>query len=72
MGLLFGSTDTFGVYSNADYAGDKDSSKSTSGVVSVNGGAVVTWQTKKQQCVAQSTTEAEYVSAAAAAKETYG
>lgn len=55
------------VYCDADFAGDETTRKSTSGVV-CKGGAAVTWHSRRQQCVAQST-EAEYVSVASAAKE---
>lgn len=56
-------------YTDADYAGEQDTRKSTSGaVVLMHGGAVV-WKSKLQTVVAASTCEAEYVAAAAAAKE---
>lgn len=70
IGLSYGTTEKLEIFSDADYAGDTESRKSTSGLVSMYGGAAITWQTKEQPCVAQSTTEVEYISAASAAKET--
>nr|GEY25720.1 hypothetical protein [Tanacetum cinerariifolium] len=46
-------------FSDADYAGCKDTFKSTSGE------KLVSWSLKKQDCTALSTTEAEYVSLSA-------
>ena len=69
LGLLYGKTGDFITFSDADYASDRTTRKSMSGVVCMYANAAVTWQCKKQQCISQSTTEAEYVSAAAAAKE---
>ncbi|CAN6457819.1 unnamed protein product [Victoria cruziana] len=48
-------------YSDADFAGCKDDSKSTSGFVFTFGGGVVAWSCKKQGCVAQHTQEAEFI-----------
>nr|GEW72036.1 retrovirus-related Pol polyprotein from transposon TNT 1-94 [Tanacetum cinerariifolium] len=49
-------------FSNADYAGCKDSFKSTSDGVQFLGEKLVSWSSKKQDCTALSTVEAEYVS----------
>ena len=57
-------------YSDADWAGDLDTRRSTSGYVFKIGGAIVSWNSKKQITVAKSTTEAEYVALSAAASET--
>ena len=54
-------------YSDADWGGDLDDRKSTSGYL-ISGGAV-SWRSKKQTCVALSTAEAEYVALASAAQE---
>ena len=51
-------------YSDADYAGEKKDRKSTSGSCQFLGRSLVCWSSKKQNCVALSTTEAEYISAA--------
>jgi hypothetical protein len=56
-------------FCDADYAGDVDSRKSTSGYVFTLNGGAISWSSKRQPTVAASTTEAEYMSAAAAVKE---
>ncbi|XP_042497505.1 secreted RxLR effector protein 161-like [Macadamia integrifolia] len=48
-------------YSDDDFGGDRDDSKSTSGYVFIYGGAIVSWRSKKQGCVARHPLEAEYV-----------
>jgi len=54
---------------DADFAGDLSTRKSTTGYVfTINGGAV-SWSSKLQSVVAVSTSEAEYIAAAAAVKE---
>ena len=63
-----GSLETIG-YTDSNFQGDTDSRKSTYGYVfTLNGGAIC-WRSVKQTCVADSTTEAEYVVASEAAKE---
>ncbi|GKA69535.1 retrovirus-related pol polyprotein from transposon TNT 1-94 [Tanacetum coccineum] len=52
-------------YSDADHAGCKDDCKSTSGGLQFLGGKLVSWSSKKQDCTAMSTAEAEYVSLSA-------
>nr|GFC56462.1 hypothetical protein [Tanacetum cinerariifolium] len=52
-------------FSDADYAGCKDSFKSTSGGAQFLGEKLVSWSSNKQDCTALSTTEAEYVSLSA-------
>jgi hypothetical protein len=56
-------------YSDADYAGDLDTRRSTTGYVFILSGGAVCWSSKRQAIVATSTAEAEYVAAAAAVKE---
>jgi hypothetical protein len=51
-------------YSDADYAGCKIDRKSTSGTCQFLGKSLVSWASKKQNSVALSTAEAEYVAAA--------
>ncbi|GKB99402.1 retrovirus-related pol polyprotein from transposon TNT 1-94, partial [Tanacetum coccineum] len=51
-------------YSDSDYAGCNMDRKSTSGACQLLGGKLVCWSAKKQQSVAMSSAEAEYVAAA--------
>ena len=48
-----GSADSIG-FSDADWAGDIDDRKSTSGYLFQVGGASISWKSKKQSCVALS------------------
>jgi hypothetical protein len=48
-------------YSNADYAGCKIDRKSTSGTCQFLGRSLVSWASNKQNSVALSTAEAEYI-----------
>ena len=59
----------FVTYSDADYAGDLDGAKSTSGWVVLMGGGAVSWSSKLQTRVALSTTESEYIAAESASRE---
>ena len=54
---------------DADWAGDINNRKSTSGYVFTLAGSPISWRSNKQACVALSTAEAEYVALAAAAQE---
>eukprot|EP00253_Pinus_taeda_P027226 PITA_27226 len=54
---------------DADWDGDLDQRKSTSGYVFNLFGGAVSWMSKKQSVVALSTTEAEYMAATHASKE---
>ena len=56
-------------YSDADWAGDVNDRKSTSGFVFKLCGAAISWRSKKQSCVALSTAEAEYIALAIAVQE---
>jgi len=49
-------------YTDADYGGSEDF-KSTSGGIVLMGNSPICWLSKKQNCVATSTAEAEYISA---------
>jgi hypothetical protein len=51
-------------FSDADFAGCRLDRKSTSGTSKFLGSSLVSWSSRKQSSVAQSTTEAEYVAAA--------
>ena len=76
MRLRYGSNDSNDVqqrellgYTDSDYAGDSTDRKSTMGYVYLLHGGAITWSTRKQQSVATSTTEAEYMGLCNAAKE---
>jgi hypothetical protein len=56
-------------YTDSDYAGCHDTSRSTSGYLFKYGGAAIIWSSKRQQRVTLSTCEAEYYAANEAAKE---
>ncbi|GJX82794.1 hypothetical protein Tco_0332275 [Tanacetum coccineum] len=52
-------------FSDADYARCKDTFKSTFGEVQFLGEKLISWSSKKQDCAALSTAEAEYLSLSA-------
>src|SRR5437588_8234644 len=56
-------------YTNTDWAGKPGAQKSTAGYVFILAEAAVSWKTKRQSVVAQSTMEAEYVALSEAVKE---
>jgi hypothetical protein len=69
--LVYGGQDQLVIdgYVDASFQTDRDDSRSQSGYVfCLNGGAVI-WKSSKQDTVADSTTEAEYIAASEAAKE---
>ena len=65
LGLWYPRHNTFDLiaYSDADFAGCKVDRKSTSGACHFLGHSLVSWASKKQNSVALSTAEAEYVAA---------
>ncbi|GJR78583.1 hypothetical protein Tco_0149368 [Tanacetum coccineum] len=67
MGLWYTKDSGFELtgFSDADYVGCKDTFKSTSGGAQLLGEKLVSWSSKKQDCTALSTVEAEYVSLSA-------
>ncbi|GKD51053.1 hypothetical protein Tco_1280029 [Tanacetum coccineum] len=67
MGLWYTKDSSFELtgFSDADYAGYKDTFKSTSGGAQFLGEKLASWSLKKQDCTTLSTAEAEYVSLSA-------
>ncbi|XP_045036775.1 secreted RxLR effector protein 161-like [Daphnia magna] len=70
-GLIFSPIKEEGVhgFTDADYGGDPDDRKSTSGCIFLLQGGYISWFSRKQECTATSTTEAEFVAGSKAAKE---
>ncbi|XP_068641849.1 secreted RxLR effector protein 161-like [Aristolochia californica] len=56
-------------YFDSDYQGCLDTCKSTFDFIFMFGGGAISWKSKKQDCVAQSTMEAEYVAMNIATRE---
>ena len=56
-------------YTDSYFQSDLDFRKSTSGCVFTLGGGAITWRSVKQSCIADSTTEAEYIATCEVAKE---
>jgi hypothetical protein len=56
-------------FCDADWAGDIDQRKSTSGFVFFLGGGAICWSSKRQSTVALSTAEAEYMATTLACQE---
>ncbi|XP_062076260.1 secreted RxLR effector protein 161-like [Humulus lupulus] len=70
-GLLYKKGDEVKIagYCDADYAGDHDTRRSTTGYVFKFGSGAISWCSKRQPTVSLSTTEAEYRAAALTAQE---
>ncbi|KAJ9552766.1 hypothetical protein OSB04_016811 [Centaurea solstitialis] len=56
-------------YSDASFQTDRDDFRSQSGYVFTLNGGAISWKSSKQDTIADSTTEAEYIAASDAAKE---
>jgi len=56
-------------YTDADYAGDLNTAKSTTGYIFFYANGPISWKSKLQTIIAQSTTEAEYIAINTATKE---
>jgi hypothetical protein len=71
QGLCYGSSKELKIdtFSDADWAGCRETRRSTTGFVIRTAGAAVSYASKKQRCIASSSTEAEYVAAGATARE---
>ena len=72
LGLWYPSHNSFDLlsYSDADFAGCKVDRKSTSGTCHFLGKCIVSWSSKKQNSVALSTAEAEYLAAGSCCAQT--
>ncbi|KAK6160393.1 hypothetical protein DH2020_003774 [Rehmannia glutinosa] len=64
-GLFYPKNENFSLkgYSDSDYAGNIDDRKSTSGSCQMLGNRLISWFSKKQNSIATSTAEAEYIAA---------
>ena len=72
LGIIYTKDDNINYisgYCDADYTGDLSSAKSTSGYLFYLAKGPITWKSKLQTIIAQSTTEAEYIAINIAAKE---
>jgi len=69
LGLCYAGDGGLAGFCDADFAADRDTRRSTSAVVYLYRGSAVCWSSMLQPSVAASTTEAEYIGAAVAAKE---
>ncbi|MDF3680994.1 Ty1/Copia family ribonuclease HI, partial [Enterobacter hormaechei] len=69
FGILYTEINDFKLvgYTDSDWAGSLDDRKSTSGYMFHMGSSAISWASKKQPIVAQSTAKAEYIAANAAA-----
>ena len=68
-GMMYGKESSLTGYADANWAGDLDDRRSTSGYIFTMSGAAISWMSKKQNCVALSTAEAEYMALSSAAQE---
>lgn len=71
IGIFFKSVNLIKLcaYSDADYAGDLETRRSTTGYVFHVGSGAVSWCSQRQSVVALSTTESEYIAACQSLKE---
>lgn len=56
-------------YSDADFAGDEDERRSTTGYVAILNGESVTWASRRQKTITLSITEVELMAASQASQE---
>ena len=67
--VVCGGRESLQGFVDADWAGDVDGRRSTTGFAFTLNGGPIAWASKRQSTVATSTSEAEYVAAAMATKE---
>ena len=68
-GIYFNKNNCIKAFSDADFAGDKSSRRSTSGYIIKIGSAPISWSSKLQHCVSTSTAESEYYSLCECSKQ---
>ena len=59
-------------YSDADWGGDLDQHKSTSGYAFLLSNGAISWSSQKQSCITLSTMESEYVACSPQFKKVFG
>ena len=69
LGAVYGGSELLQGFVDADWAGDIDGRRSTTGFVFTCNGGPISWARKRQSTVYSSMAEAEYVAAAMATKE---
>ena len=71
LGLLYVKSNSKNLiaYSDADWGGDQNDFRSTSGYIFQLGGTAISWRSKKHSSVALSTAESEYISLSETAQE---
>jgi len=69
LGVMYGGKEALQGYADADWAGDIDGRRSTTGFIFPLSGGPISWASKRQSTVATSTAEAEYAAAAMETKE---
>ena len=66
---LGGGESCLNTFTDADWGGDRDDRRSIGAYIVKVGSGAVSWKSKKQTCIALSSTEAEYVTLCQVAKE---
>lgn len=72
LGIVYNKTEEepkIEAFCDADYAGDMETRRSTTGYIILYGGGPISWCSRRQPLVAMSSTEAEYIAAADCCKE---
>lgn len=69
MKLFFSNSDALTGYTDADWASDVDKRRSSTGFVFTMSGGAVSWNSRRQDTVALSSTEAEYMALSSATQE---